>query len=145
ERTSPPRFSRRRLLGAAAAGSAALMASRFTPFAAAQDAYPDPESGPILDHNPAFDGPGAAARCGPPAIQSQQPFTARAILPGLAADGSFHPPPPPPPPPIGPARPDWDEATLRQVVYRHDTTEPIAALTIDDGWYARGRILDVLK
>lgn len=145
ERTSPAPFSRRKFLGAAAVGSGALIVPWLARLASADDAYPDPERGPILDYNPRVEALGALAGCAPSRVEAQQPFTARAHLPMLAADGSFPPPPPPPPPVVGPRRPEWDEATLLQVAYRHDTTEPIAALTIDDGWYARSRMLDVLK
>jgi peptidoglycan-N-acetylglucosamine deacetylase len=70
----------------------------------------------------------------------------RARLPMLAADGSFPPAPPPPtPPPSRPdGRPDWDFSTLNSIVRSIRTQEPVAALTIDDGWAARSEMLDAL-
>lgn len=84
-------------------------------------------------------------RAGPPGpLVREGAVSPRARLPLLAADGAFLPPPPPPPPPPE-GRPAWDYGTLNSIVRSVPTREPVAALTFDDGWSARGEMLDALK
>lgn len=43
------------------------------------------------------------------------------------------------------ARPAWGSDLLRQVASQGPSTRPQVALTIDDGWFSRDAVLDVLK
>jgi len=42
-------------------------------------------------------------------------------------------------------RPVWSSEILRQVTSTGPTDRPLCALTIDDGWYSRDEVLEVLK
>lgn len=142
------RLSRRALLSTAVGAGVAQVASMggartfdLVRFAFADGRYPHPERGPILAENlrvpPLRTGDGPISL---PGLGRDAPV--RLVVPGLAADASV-PPPAPPPPPSG--RPDWSGDTLLNVLYRAETSQPLAALTIDDGWSQRTEILDVLK
>ena len=143
------RLSRRRLLGVSlGAGTAYVAANSGTrkldlvSFALADGGYPHPERGPILPHNVQY----RLSQAGDsditvPGVGRDAPT--RVFVPALASDRDFPPPPPPPAPPSG--RPGWSGDTLLNVMYRADTTQAVAALTIDDGWSQRSEILDVLK
>lgn len=144
------RTSRRRILGAAlGAGTAHVVSSggsralNVVSLAFGDGGYPHPERGTILPENLQY-RPAQTGDSGIPVPGVGRDERTRIFVAGLAAEGGFPPPPPPPsPPPSG--RPDWSGDTLLNVMYRTDTSKPLAALTIDDGWSQRSEILDVLK
>lgn len=43
------------------------------------------------------------------------------------------------------ARPAWGSSLLRQVLSQGPTDRPLVALTVDDGWFSRDAVLEVLK
>lgn len=145
-RFSRHRLSRRSLFAVAAGAGTALVTAgggsrRFdlVRFALADGGYPHPERGPILAHNlqyqPARTG---EAHITIPGLGRDAPV--RLFLPAVGADRAAESPVPPPA-----GRPAWSGDTLLNVMYRADTTQPVAALTIDDGYSARHEVLDVLK